>query len=185
MLRHPRKTMWVQGNCKSPPPPEFNVKSYRAAQCVLLLRAGLLSTLPAHAGTLWLDNLHFRSARPAADPAFYLMSSCATDTFKMWLTNCTFQGDGIGRNGIRGYGLAAGCRTFMSGVPLQHHLCASAVHLSVHAQHCLICVGSSNVADMTLNGVKVLSRTFMVGEEPEIVLYPAYAIMVGRCRTQC
>ena len=66
---------------------------------------------------MWLNNLHLRSARPASNPLFYLMISCVTDAAKMWLTNCTFQGDGVGRSGVRGFGLASGCRVYMSGAP--------------------------------------------------------------------
>ena len=105
----------MQGNCASAPPSEYSVKSYQAPQCVLLLGAGLFSTLPGQVGHVWLSNLHLRSARPASNPAFYLMASCVTDAAKMWLTNCTFQGDGVGREGIRGVGVESGCRAYMSG----------------------------------------------------------------------
>ena len=103
----------AQGNCESAPQSFPDLSGYRSPQCVIYVASSWL-TAPANATTLWLDNLHLRSARTApSDEDNYGIASFDAPRMDVWVSNATFQGDG----GI-GYGLgvANGTRGHVSGV---------------------------------------------------------------------
>ena len=116
-IRLTQGAMCLQGRCSTEPPEGWPLKGHKPGQCVLLTKAWLWLTVESNeASTMWVDNIHFRGARTdlaKPDPEFYGMVNCPGEPHKLWMTNCTFQGDGAQ---ARGFGCEKGCRSYLSGV---------------------------------------------------------------------
>ena len=65
----------------------------KPGQCVLLTKDRALQFVGSGESRVWVDNLYVRLVWPQANPAVEFVNIMGTDTYSVWFTNTTFQGD--------------------------------------------------------------------------------------------
>jgi hypothetical protein len=115
------RSLCLQGNCSTDPPPEFldrisnqdgiPIRPRKVGMCMLLAPQDVLYH---RSGNLWLSNLYIRVARneSSVDSALTLVSVSDPDfDSKLWLTDSILQGDG----GLRVNSLTVSSKAYVGG----------------------------------------------------------------------